>query len=1318
MRIIILGTRGEIEESHPEHKLHSGILVDSLLFDIGEEAYLEFKPKFVFITHLHPDHVFFLKEGKERVVDPEKYEKAKDCIFFSPEIPEGVEKNNWVKVRSNSIDLENYVITPIPTIHSKKVKSVGYLIQSGYSRIFYSGDMIWIKKKYHDILRDLDLVITDGSFMREKGMVRRDKETGEIYGHNGIPTLAKLFQNLGAKKIVFTHFGSEFINNPEEAEKKVKAIGENIEIAKDGSIYYLPNKSVQSLSEDACIPSIEYDLKNAKERWRELNADHRYLHIGYIKIKNGGKWGDWTLEKIIRCHARIVDELRKLYFPYIPVSEDRPNLRELDLESRKFEKTDPPKSAEEVKEWEEKRRALIGESEEMNIEGIENVGTKDIEAVIPKKIADVGPKEGIYLVEPHAKWIATGYKTAFVKSRKFEINENEPYYLLGDGVCYGYIWVGSPQEISLEEFKRLEEKHRIDEETRKKWCEQYEQWCTGPLYFYPITKTEIFAIPIPVTIPKGVQMFVKKENIIFEDIKALPTGRVKKLHILSHELKSLKLHEKVVKELTNRKEEHEYIDFLDRVQEFLIQDWKTYDPMELIKTKRGRKVLLDDHRIVHAWWSILKKGKRLESEQFKDYSLEEQKKIVRELWEKIVKAMKVLGYRYKPLEETSEELKFDPQTIKRENLEEIDDVFVKKLKDDELIGLDKRLHELYKEIGKVTEPLHNAHVFVWKEMFKRRIEHEIEDPLTEATALEVIEYPTPRGFASENLAGKGELLPLQRILKAFPERFTIYDPPAHIHLCGSSVNKERSLPGHDIDILVKQAYPDQRLIRELIRKVEEKDPEVAERLSLVFDPHGPQVGYSIPLYRLSFERTSPEEWVKHSPWEYLAKLEVGKPIRALKAATGFNKNEFFDAESLWKNWAASRINKGIVIQKKYDGMRFHIHRKGDKVWVITEDRQRDRASVFKKSIKELLENVKADNFVIDAEMVEYDCKGKKVFDKEEVCEAKPREEMIPWVVAEKRELDDENVVFHVHDCMIFNNEDITQKPYVERFSKLREIFPKKLEHWRIVWSKVAKTKNEFDKYLAMARRLKGSEGAMLKVADSVYKLTGRTPEWAKIKNVKEIDVMVWDVIQKKSKKTGQPIPGQYMYECVFEVPCDMKDKIRDRDFIEYKGKCYAKIGRSYSTAIKAERGDILTITPIRVAEFEDEKGKKYWTWMFPIVKVKHPSKKEPDTIDTVRKLVKVGTAPLTSLSDEVVVLKTCPFWKDDLVCPLKWRFLGPVDFLSKKRMYLRFPVACSLAYYFKCRYVKKYYYDYIEEASLKGEEIKEEGECGCSYQEE
>jgi hypothetical protein len=46
--------------------------------------------------------------------------------------------------------------------------------------------MIRIDSKQHRLLRNLDLVITEGSFIRSNGLVRIDAQTGEPLGHNGI----------------------------------------------------------------------------------------------------------------------------------------------------------------------------------------------------------------------------------------------------------------------------------------------------------------------------------------------------------------------------------------------------------------------------------------------------------------------------------------------------------------------------------------------------------------------------------------------------------------------------------------------------------------------------------------------------------------------------------------------------------------------------------------------------------------------------------------------------------------------------------------------------------------------------------------------------------------------------------------------------------------------------------------------------------------------------------------------------------------------------------------------------------------------------
>ena len=207
MKIKILGTRGEIESSTPYHSRHSGVLIDkTILLDLGEKEFLRYQPKYILITHLHPDHAIFVKEPiktKIPIYAPERYKK---------------------------ITIDSYQITAIPTHHSKKVKSVAYLIKKGKQKMLYTGDIIWIDKKYHHLFKNLDLVITEGSFIRKGGLVKKDKKTNEIYGHTGIPNLINLFKNF-TKHILFIHFGTWFYKDIKKAKRKLCILGKKNTIA-------------------------------------------------------------------------------------------------------------------------------------------------------------------------------------------------------------------------------------------------------------------------------------------------------------------------------------------------------------------------------------------------------------------------------------------------------------------------------------------------------------------------------------------------------------------------------------------------------------------------------------------------------------------------------------------------------------------------------------------------------------------------------------------------------------------------------------------------------------------------------------------------------------------------------------------------------------------------------------------------------------------------------------------------------------------------------------------------------------------------------
>lgn len=226
MHLKLLGTKGEMEESHPRHKKQSGILIEkNLLLDLGDKKYLKYNPKWILLSHLHPDHAYFVRRGKEEI-------PVTDAALYGPE-----KVGKYIRPLRRKRKLGPYTITPIPTHHAKFVDSQGYLIQKGNKSIFYTNDLIWIDKKYHSLFKNVDLIITEASFFEAGGMIRRIKDTGRIYGHSGVPNLLRLFQPY-AKKILFVHFGTWFVENPKEGRKKLLALakpfGLKILIGHDG----------------------------------------------------------------------------------------------------------------------------------------------------------------------------------------------------------------------------------------------------------------------------------------------------------------------------------------------------------------------------------------------------------------------------------------------------------------------------------------------------------------------------------------------------------------------------------------------------------------------------------------------------------------------------------------------------------------------------------------------------------------------------------------------------------------------------------------------------------------------------------------------------------------------------------------------------------------------------------------------------------------------------------------------------------------------------------------------------------------------------
>lgn len=227
MEIKILGARGNIKPEAPGYKQYSGVLVDNaILLDLGEPEYLDFGPQCIFITHLHSDHAVFMEEVLE--VEPP---------IYAPE------EHHRTKLIEDTIEHGGYLVTPVPTLHSKHVKACSYIVEKDKKRLFYTGDVAEYPEGSLNDIGKFDAVISEASYINRGGRTWQDKETGKSRGHLGIPDFIEAFKP-HTNRMIFMHFGSWFVRDPAKGKQQFEKLTGNfpdmdLEIAHDGVSYSL-----------------------------------------------------------------------------------------------------------------------------------------------------------------------------------------------------------------------------------------------------------------------------------------------------------------------------------------------------------------------------------------------------------------------------------------------------------------------------------------------------------------------------------------------------------------------------------------------------------------------------------------------------------------------------------------------------------------------------------------------------------------------------------------------------------------------------------------------------------------------------------------------------------------------------------------------------------------------------------------------------------------------------------------------------------------------------------------------------------------------
>ena len=208
MKIIFLGTRGNIKVKTTRHERHTITIIEykgvRVAIDCGLDWINHIKEihadAFV-ITHAHDDHIGGFEHGSPAPVYATQatWQELGKCPIKERVIVEYEKPFNIGALQWEAFFVE----------HSYWAFAVGYRITAGRKTIFCVHDLMKIKHQ-HKALENVDMYIGDGASFNRPIIRYKD---GVPFGHTTIKNQIDWCKKMNIPRAIFTHCGSQIVKD-------------------------------------------------------------------------------------------------------------------------------------------------------------------------------------------------------------------------------------------------------------------------------------------------------------------------------------------------------------------------------------------------------------------------------------------------------------------------------------------------------------------------------------------------------------------------------------------------------------------------------------------------------------------------------------------------------------------------------------------------------------------------------------------------------------------------------------------------------------------------------------------------------------------------------------------------------------------------------------------------------------------------------------------------------------------------------------------------------------------------------------------------